>query len=94
MLHGLPKNIVSGKDNRILNAFWQELFMLASTKLTPSTSYHPQIDGQTKLVNKWLEGYLRNYVAEQQKAWVKWLHLGENFYNTTYHMSVGMSPFR
>jgi hypothetical protein len=62
--------------------------------LTPSTSYHPQTDGQTEIVNKWVEGYLKNYVAGKQKAWVKWIHLGEYCYNTTYHMSIGMPPFR
>jgi hypothetical protein len=45
-------------------------------------------------VNKWVEGYLRNYVSGQQKAWVKWLYLGEYCYNTTHHMSIGMSPFK
>ena len=64
------------------------------TELTPSTSYHPQMDGQTEIVNKWVEGYLRNYVVGQHKAWVRWLHLGEYCYNTTQHMSIGMSPFR
>ena len=93
-LHGLPKNIVSDRDNRFMSAFWQELFRLAGIELTPSTSYHPQTDGQIEIVNKLLEGYLRNYVVRQQKTWVKWLHLGEHCYNTTYHMSVGMSPFR
>jgi hypothetical protein len=92
-LHGLPKYIVSDRDNRFLSAFWQELFRLAGTELTPSTSYHPQTDGQTEIVNKWVEGYLRNYVSGQQKAWIKWLHLGEHCYNTTYHMSIGMTPF-
>jgi hypothetical protein len=33
-------------------------------------------------------------VAGQQKAWVKWLHLGEYCYNTTHHRSIGMTPFR
>jgi hypothetical protein len=33
-------------------------------------------------------------VTEKQKAWVKWLHLGGYYYNTTYHMSSGMFPFR
>ena len=41
-----------------------------------------------------MEGYLRNYVSGQQKAWIKWLHLGEFCYNTTFHMSIGMSPFK
>jgi hypothetical protein len=70
------------------------MFRLVGTTLTPSTIYHSQIDGQTKIVNKWVEGYLRNYVVGQQKAWVRWLHLGEYCYNTTQYMSIGVSPFR
>jgi hypothetical protein len=93
-LHGLPKTIISDRDSRFMSTFWQELFRLVGTTLTPSTSYHPQTDGQTEIVNKWVEGYLRNYIAGQQKAWVRWLHLGEYCYNTTQHMSIGMSPFR
>jgi hypothetical protein len=85
---------VSDRDKRFMSTFWQELFRLVGMALTPSTSYHPQIDGQTEIVNKWVEGYLQNYVSGQQKAWIKWLHLGEYRYNTTYHMSIGMSPFR
>jgi hypothetical protein len=64
------------------------------TECTPNTSYHSQTDGQTEIVNKWLEGYLRNYVSGKQKAWVKWIYLGENCYNTTHHMFIGMSPFK
>jgi hypothetical protein len=41
-----------------------------------------------------VEGYLRNYVAGKHNAWVRWLHLGEYCYNTTHHMSIGMTPFR
>ena len=92
-LHGLPKTIVSDRDNRFMGGFWQELFRLMGTELTPSTSYHPQTDGQIEIVNKWLEGYLRNYVNGQQRVWLKWLHLGEYCYNNTYHMPIGMSPF-
>jgi hypothetical protein len=93
-LHGLPKNIVSDRDSRFIGTFWRELFRLVGTELTPSTNYHPQTDGQTDIVNKWVEGYLRNYVRGQQRMWVKWLHLGEHCYNTTFHMSIGMKPFR
>jgi hypothetical protein len=77
-----------------MGGFWQELFRLVRKELTPSTSYHPQTNGKTKIVNKWLEGYLRNYVSGKQKAWIKWLHVGEQCYNTTFHMSIGMKPFR
>ncbi|XP_059063851.1 uncharacterized protein LOC131856292 [Cryptomeria japonica] len=70
-LHGLPKTIVSDRDSRFMSSFWQELFRLAGTELTPSTSYHPQTDGQTEIVNKWIEGYLRSYVSGQQKDWLQ-----------------------
>ena len=62
-------------------------------ELSLSTSYHPQIDGQTEIVNKWVEGYLRNYIPGKHKALVKWIYLCEYRYNTTYHMSIQMSPF-
>jgi hypothetical protein len=93
-LHGLPKTIVNDRDNRFMGGFWQELFRIIGKELMPSTSYHPQTNGKTEIVNKWLEGYLRNYVLGQQKAWIKCLHLGEHCYKTTYHMSIGMTHFK
>jgi len=65
-LHGLPKTIVSDRDNRFMGRFLQELFWLVGTELTLSTSYHPHMDRQTEIVNKLLEGFLRNYVSRQQ----------------------------
>ena len=64
-LHGLPRTIVSDRDSRFLSTFWQKIFRLTSTEFTPSTHYHPQKDGQTEIVNKYVEGYLRNYIAGQ-----------------------------
>ena len=65
-LHGLPKSIVSDRDNIFLSAFWQELFKMVGKNLTPNTIYHPQTDVQTERVNQWLEGYLRNYVSGEK----------------------------
>ena len=66
---------------------------MIGNEITPSNSYHPQTDGQAEIVNKSIEGYLRNNVSNQQHAWVKWLHLGEYCYNISHHMSIGMPPF-
>ena len=59
-LHGFHKVIVSDKDPKFTNNFWKELFHQVGTSLTMSTPYHPQIDGQTEVVNKCLEGYMMN----------------------------------
>ena len=67
-LHGLPKTIVSDQDRRFIGAFWQELFRLVGTELATSMSYHPQSNGQTEIVNKWIERYLRNYKTRQQQT--------------------------
>jgi hypothetical protein len=93
-LHGLPRQIVSDRDGRFISAFWQKLFRLVGIELATSTSYHLHTDGQTEIVNKLVEGYLRNYVGGKQRTWVRWLHMSEYCYNTTYHMSIRMSSFR
>jgi hypothetical protein len=77
-----------------MGGFWREMSRLIGKKLMPNSSYHPQTDGKTEIMNKWLEGYLRNYVSGKHKAWIKWIHLGEHCYNTTYHMSIGMTHFK
>jgi hypothetical protein len=59
-LHGLPRNIISDRDSLFMGTFWRELFQLVGIEITPITIYHPQIDGKTDIVNKWVEGYLRN----------------------------------
>ena len=57
------------------------------------SSYHPQSDGKTKIVNKCLEGYLCCFVLDKQTQWIKWLALAEWWYNTSFHMAAKMSPF-
>ena len=64
-LHGNPKTIVSDRDHIFTGNFWTKLFSCLGTQLVHSSSYHPQYDGQTEIVNKFLEGYLRCFVSDK-----------------------------
>lgn len=45
--------------------------------LSTFTTYHPQSDSQTEVVNRTLETYLRCYYLDNQYDWVVYLPLEE-----------------
>jgi hypothetical protein len=92
-LHGLPKSIISDRDKIFTSTFWKTLFKATGTTLCLSSSYHPQTDGQTERVNQCLETFLRCFVHSCPTQWRKWLTLAEYWYNTSFHSSLGQSPF-
>jgi len=62
-------------------------------QLQLSTAYHPQTDGQTELVNRCLETFLRCMCCDTPHEWSKWLPLAEWWYNTNHHTSIQCSPY-
>jgi hypothetical protein len=92
-LHGIPKSIVSDRDPLFLSAFWKELFRVQGTTLKYSTAYHPETDGQTEVVNRSLEAYLRCFTSDNPRKWFKYLHLAEFWHNSTFHSAISMTPF-
>ena len=63
-LHGLPKSIVSDRDTKFTRYFWRTLWKKMGTILKFSSSYHPQIGGQTKVVNISMGNILRSLTSE------------------------------
>jgi hypothetical protein len=92
-LHGLPQAIVCDRDARFTSNFWQSLFKLLGTKISMSTAFHPQTDGQTERTNRTLEQILRNYVSYKQDDWDQHLTMAEFAYNNSKQASTSLSPF-
>ena len=92
-LHGLPTSITSDIDPVFLSRFWKEMFNIQGMDLYYSTTYHLQIDGQTKIVNKYIEHYLRCMTGGHPHQWAKWLPLLEWWYNTNNHSATKMTPY-
>ena len=90
---GLPKYIISDHNLCFSRKFWTELFKLMGLELHFSTSFHPQIDGQTERVNALLELYLRHFVSANQKDWVKLLNIAQFSYNLQRSEATNKSPF-
>jgi hypothetical protein len=93
-LHGMPATIVSDHDTIFLSQFWKELFALQGVNLHYSTAYHPQSDGQTEVVNRCIEGYLRCMTGDNPSQWCKWLALCEWWYNTNFHTATKTTPYK
>jgi hypothetical protein len=92
-LHGLPNSIVSDRDPMFTSHFWKELFRATGIDLLMSSAYHPQTDGQTEIMNKGLEGYLRSFSSDRPRDWMLWISLAEWAYNTSMHTSTKLSQF-
>ena len=92
-LHGVPAVIVSDRDSSFTSRFWGSLQEALDTKLSFSTAFHPQTDGQSERMIQTLEDMLRLCVLDFGSDWEKHLPLVEFAYNNGFQSSIGMAPY-
>src|SRR5260221_472772 len=90
--HGLLEEVISDHGSAFISNFSCELAALLGVKLTPSTSYHLQTDGQTEHMNQEIEAYLQVFVRHQQDDCTDWLPLAALAYNNKVHPATCRSP--
>ncbi|KAL4195087.1 hypothetical protein AMTRI_Chr05g62760 [Amborella trichopoda] len=63
------------------------------TRLTFSTAFHPQTDGQSERTIQTLEDMLRACVIDFTGSWDEHLPLIEFAYNNSFQASIQMAPY-
>jgi len=92
-LHGLPKRVVSDRGSQFIALFTKELYRLLGIRLSSSTAWHPQTDGQTERVNQELDQFLRLFVNERQNDWYDLLLIAEFQHNNYVYSATQQPPF-
>ena len=92
-LHGVPVSLVSDRDPRFTAHFWKSFQKAMGTRLTMSTTFNPQIDGQIERTIQVLEDMLRACVLDHKGSWEEYLPLVEFAYNNSYQASIQMAPY-
>ena len=92
-LHGVPVSIVSDRDPRFTAHFWKSFQKAMGTRLTMSTAFHPQTDGQSKKTIQVLEDMLRACVLDHKGSLEEHLPLVKFAYNNSYQASIQMAPY-
>ena len=92
-LHGVPVSIVSDRDPRFKAHFLKSFQKAMGTRLTMSTAFHPQTEGQLERTIQVLEDMLRACVLDHKGSWEKHLPLVEFGYNNSYQACIQMTPY-
>ena len=89
---GILRQVISDRDTRWRGDFWKEVCRLMGMRRSLTTSYHPQADGQTEILNQGLEISIRAYIGPDRDNWSKILDALSLSYNSSTHTATGFSP--
>ena len=88
-LHGIPTEVVSDRCSCVWKAFCSSL----GAKVSLSSGYHPQTNGQTERLNQELEAAIRCVTTQDPSTWSQQLPWIEYAHNSLTSAATGLSPF-
>jgi transposase InsO family protein len=92
--YGAPDSIISDRGPQFVSAFWKAFCLILGTQRKLATAAHVQTDGQTEIMNQYIDQRLRPFVNYYQDNWSELLPMIDYAQLTLPHSSLGMmSPF-
>ncbi|OWZ11920.1 Retrotransposon Polyprotein [Phytophthora megakarya] len=91
--HGVPEQLLSDRGTNFTPELARSLYQTLGIKKIFGAAYHPQTQGLVERFNGTLLGMLRLFVHETQTDWDVYLPRVLFVYRTSYHESLGDTPF-
>ena len=92
-LHDFSSSITINRSSIFIFKYHDSLCYALKIKLKLSTTYHSQIDDQTKRQNSIMKQYFRAFVNFEQNNWIELLFMTKFVYNNNKHVSTKISSF-
>ncbi|KAK3544099.1 hypothetical protein QTP86_001557, partial [Hemibagrus guttatus] len=90
----LPEDIVSDRGSQFTSRVWGALCARLGIRVSLSSGYHPQSNGQAERLNQEIGRFLRSYCSREQQQWSEFLPWAEYAQNSLIHSSTGLTPFQ
>ena len=89
----MPERIHTDHGVNFESELMKQLCILCGIKKSNSSTYHPMGNGAVERMNRTLKPGLAKYVNDEHNDWDTYLPLATQSYNTSFHSSIGMSPY-
>ncbi|EGD83143.1 hypothetical protein PTSG_12079 [Salpingoeca rosetta] len=91
--HGIPEKLLSDQGPSFRAKDTADLFRLLRVRKIWTSPYHPQTDGMVERWNRTVCKMLGTLVNTRQTDWDKFVGLVTLAYNTSFHPTVGNTPY-
>ena len=89
-----PETIISDRGPQFISSFWQAFCQIIGVKIKLSTAYHKETDGQTEIMNRYIDQRLRLFVTYYQDNWSELIPMMDRAQMTLPHSTIGMAPYQ